>query len=104
MKELIGLKDREGTEIKEGDIVEFFVAFSFDVPPTPEYSNQLSKGDDPDYYTRMLDVVEKIDGEWVFTLNEINSSTHASRHNEHCIIRGNIHDDSGLYERLKAEE
>ena len=79
MRELIGLNDKDGTPIREGDIVEFF------------FDEFRGYGDGASGFTRMIDVVEKHDDEWLFVSQAIGRGAYAWRHNRHCRIIGNIH-------------
>jgi uncharacterized phage protein (TIGR01671 family) len=82
MRERIGLKDRDGQDICEGDIVEFTV--EYDGFEQPTY-------DSPDA-TRMVDTVKVIDGIAYFWDEDVNSGGYAWRHAGHCRVIGNIHD------------
>lgn len=77
-----GLKDRDGTEIREGDIVEFCVDFDREGQPTY---------DTPEG-TRMVDTVRLRDGVSYFVDSETGDLARASTHAAHSRVIGNIHD------------
>ncbi len=81
MKTDIGYKDKNGTEIREGDLVEFW----FDTDEGPS-------GDKNSGFTRMVDVVEIHDGIPYFVDKDMGSGAYAGRYNDVCEIIGNIHD------------
>jgi uncharacterized phage protein (TIGR01671 family) len=81
-RELIGLKDRDGRDIREGDIVEFSVEYDELERPTYDSPNA----------TRMVDTVKVIDGIAYFVDEDDQGGGFASRHAEHCRVIGNIHD------------
>jgi uncharacterized phage protein (TIGR01671 family) len=80
----IGLKDRDGKEIREGDIVEYRVDYDCIYPYRPTY-------DTPEG-TRMVDTVKVINGKAYFWDEDIQSGAFAWRHNKYCRIIGSIHD------------
>jgi len=82
MRERIGLKDRNGCEIREGDIVEFHVEYDWIERPTFDTPTA----------TRMVDTVKILDGIAYFWDEDISSGAYAWRHAEHCRVIGNIHD------------
>lgn len=84
MKEEIGLKDRDGSPIREGDIVEYVIAYDYSHPPVPTYDSPTG--------TRRVEIVRLMDGEYYFCNDTFGSSAYASEHNEQCKIMGNIHD------------
>ena len=81
-REQIGLKDRDGQDILEGDIVEFAVEYDWHERPT--YDSPTA--------TRMVDTVKIIDGVAYFVDVDVGSGGFAWRHAEHCRVIGNIHD------------
>ncbi len=81
MKEPIGYTDKNGTDIREGDLVEFWFDADFGVSPVAH-----------DDYTRMVDVVEIIDGKPYFTDKDIEGSAFAWRFAHACSVIGNIHE------------
>jgi hypothetical protein len=83
-KEPIGLKDRDGREILEGDLVEFSV--DYDLYENPTYD----KG------TKMRDLVIIQGGVAYFYCAEVARGSFAWRHNEHCRVVGS------KYEKLKS--
>ena len=82
MREPIGLLDRTGVEIREGDVVEFCV--TYDDADMPCY--------DTEHGTVMVDTVVAIGGEWCFVESEAGGVSFAWRHSKHCEVIGNIHD------------
>lgn len=83
MKENTNLKDRDGRDILEGDIVEFFVTYDYYENPTY---------DSPDA-TRMVDVVEIAGDDVLFVIPSTQFGSYAWRHNRFCRVIGNIHDE-----------
>ncbi len=86
MRELIDLKDRNGKDIHEGDIVRFVVSYDFSDPPRPTY--------DTDGGTECVDTVRVINGKAAFCCPDTGCASYAWRHNEHCEIVGSIYNDS----------
>jgi uncharacterized phage protein (TIGR01671 family) len=84
MKEEIGLKDKEGTPIREGDIVEFF------------FDADYGHGDEESGFARMVDTVEKHGEMWYFMDHDIGCGAFAYRHNDHCRVIGNIHETANV--------
>jgi len=83
-KEQIGLKDRTGREICEGDIVEFVVKYDYSNPPQPTYDTADG--------TKMTDIVKIIDGAAYFWNEDVQNASFAWRHHDRCCVIGNIHD------------
>jgi uncharacterized phage protein (TIGR01671 family) len=83
-REKIGLKDRDGLEIVEGDIVEYRVDYDFSYPTKATYDTPAG--------TRMVDTVKIIDGKACFWDEDIQCGAFAWRHHAHCRVIGNIHD------------
>ena len=83
-----GLKDRNGKEIYEGDIVRFVVDYSYGVPPIPSYDSENG--------TVCIDFVIFQDGSFWFFDNEMGSGAIAFRHHEHCEVIGNLHENPDL--------
>jgi uncharacterized phage protein (TIGR01671 family) len=81
MKTPTGLKDKDGTEIFEGDMVEFWFSFDEGISSEPRPN-----------FTRMLDLVEIHDGQPYFVDKCIGSGALAWRYNEYCKVIGNIYD------------
>ena len=81
-REPIGLKDRDGRHIIEGDIVEYSV--EYDYLGRPAYNSSAA--------TRMVDTVKVIDGVAYFMDEDIGGGGYAWRHAPHCRVIGNIHD------------
>ena len=83
-REKIGLNDREGRAICEGDIVEFVVNYDYGNPPQPTYDT--AEG------TKMNDTVKVIDGVAYFWNDDVQNASFAWRHHAHCRVTGSIHD------------
>jgi len=83
-REPIGLRDRDGREICEGDIVEFTVEYGFGRNPAPSYDTESG--------TRMVDTVKLVEGVPCFWDEDLNTGSLANRHAKHCRVIGNIHD------------
>lgn len=84
MKQPINLKDRNGKEIYEGDIVKFTVSYDFSDPPEPTYDTEDG--------TTCVDTVKVIDGKPVFFCPTTKGGAYAWRHNEHCEVVGSIYE------------
>jgi len=80
MREPIGLKDRDGIDIKEGDIVEFAVEYDHLERPTYDSPNA----------TPMRDTARIMEGSAYF-VNEYGWAGFAWRHAEHCRVVGSIY-------------
>jgi hypothetical protein len=76
MKEEIGLRDRDGIEIREGDTVRFTVSYDWEEIPT--YDGEGG--------TVMTDTVRIIDGHAYFCCPDTGGASFAWRHNEHCEV------------------
>ena len=82
MKEYTGYNDKNGTKIREGDLVRFFWDWE------KGYSDSADGG-----YTEMIDTVRYEDGAWYIICPTIGDGAFIWRHNEHCEIIGSIHDE-----------
>jgi uncharacterized phage protein (TIGR01671 family) len=88
MKEPINLKDRNGKEIHEGDIVRFVVSYDYSACPKPTYDTEDG--------TVCTDTVRLIDGEAVFCCPDTGGGAYAWRHNKHCEVVGSIYDNNEI--------
>lgn len=77
----IGLNDKDGTPIREGDLVEFWFC-CFNGP-----SDEPKEG-----FTRMVDEVKIIDGNAYFVDHDVQGGAFAWRYNHVCKVIGNIND------------
>ena len=85
MKEPINLKDRNGKEIHEGDIVRFTVSYDYSDPPQPTYDTEDG--------TECVDTVRIINGKAAFCCHDNGGAAYAWRHNKHCEVVGSIYDN-----------
>lgn len=106
MKQPINLKDRNGKEIHEGDIVKFTVSYDLTVKYIWRADGDLKKAKkyidfdnptEPTYDTKdgvtCVDTVKVIDGNPVFCCPTTGGGAYAWRHNEHCEVVGSIYDN-----------
>lgn len=92
--QLIGLKDRDGREIRVGDIVEFYFC--------GDHGTKTS-GDPCEPFedcrpTRCVDEVIDVDGMFYFQSPGFGGAM-ASRHNDKCRVIGSLPDDCEMYWR-----
>ena len=85
MKEPINLKDRNGKEIHEGDIVRFVVSYDFNDPPRATYDTEDG--------TKCVDIVRIFGENAVFCCPDTGGAAFAWRHNKHCEVVGSIYDN-----------
>ena len=84
LMQFTGLKDMNGKDIYEGDIVKFY----FSVGDTVDLAlREITGNYEP---TEMIDTVEFMDGCFVFYNKNIDNYAYAKRYNEICEIIGNI--------------
>lgn len=86
-----GLKDKNGKEIYEGDIIRFYFTVELGVFRGKHTDKKREE------YTEMIDVVEFIDVAFYFT-SDIGCSAYANRYNNYCEVIGNIHSNPELLE------
>lgn len=91
-RELIGYSDREGTDIRDGDIVEFYYCFE---------KGESSNGEDEDY-SRMVDVAVNYKGSPVFFC-DLGMGSYAWRYNDVCKVIGNIWENPELSSMFPEE-
>ena len=91
-RELIGLRDREGSDIREGDIVEFYYDWKKGSSPV----NKNGK------YSKMIDVVVIFEGDPAFFCN-LGIGAHAWRYNDVCKVIGNIWENPELITSFPEE-
>jgi uncharacterized phage protein (TIGR01671 family) len=88
MREQINLQDKNGMEIREGDIVRFYCGERiFGDPSTLGYDHENA--------TEMIDVVKKMGDEYYFVC-DLGLASFAWRHNKHCEVIGNVYDNPEL--------